>query len=69
MAYAKYTPFDSLFIGVISPEDLIFTESSVIFIICHAKTPLFCVKTSHITKRPQQKLPHFCHEKTSIPFF
>ena len=32
------------------------------------KDPLFCVKTSHITKRPHRKLPHFCHEKTSIPF-
>ena len=54
--------------GWFHPKTSFFTESSVTFIICHAKTPLFCVKTSHITKRPHRKLPHFCHEKTSILF-
>ena len=68
MSYAKCTPFDPLFIGVISPEDLIFYWKFRNFYHLSRKDPLFCAKTKK-TKRPHRKLPHFCHEKASIPFF
>ena len=72
MVYAKCTPFDSLLSGVLLSEDLIFTYSPVIFIICHPKTPFFVLKhpkfSSHPLKDPIfTENSHFCHKKT-IPF-
>ena len=72
MVYAKCIPFDPLFSGVLSPEDLILYWNPVIFYHLSLKDALFCVKTPQISinmspKDPTENTLIFCHEKT-IPF-
>ena len=68
MVFAKCTPFDSLFSGVLFFEDLILYLHSHNFYHLSPKDPLFCVKTSQIfmswktpfsLKTPHQKIPIF----------
>ena len=72
MVYAKCTPFEPLFSGVLSPEDLILYWKSCNFIICYPKTPFFVSKHPKFSYTCHQKTPfslklhHFCHQKTIL---
>ena len=69
MAYAKCTPFDPLFIGMISPEDLIFYWKFRNFYHLSRKDPPFSVLKHPVSpKEPNENSFIFVTKRRPFPF-
>ena len=72
MGYAKWTPFDHIFSGAISPylKTLFLTKEKtrIIFIICHPKTSFFVLKHPKLSYTRHQKLKDIIFTENSLIF-